>query len=156
MNAPTWLQGLESDWSNNPPAAPAPAKPMVKDGYHDCLIVSMKMDPVKPLIRTKLRFLDLDNLERDKIDFVSGRLDWLRSQLSRINADIENIKDLPAVLENQVGKIVTIFIKSKEGEKYQRMYFSKDTGNRIEIPINEFDSAQTWVENSGVADDWEA
>lgn len=139
-----WIKDIAGDWARGLEKAkdlPKVQKPL-PDGEHRAAIIQGSLDPNKPQIRFSLQFVDHENIVRTKVIFMTGDLSWTARELEVIGAAVEDPNQLEAAVAASVGKILNVYVKTKPGEKYSKIYFNSDTGQTIDLaPKNEDPSA---------------
>jgi hypothetical protein len=142
-----WLKGLREEWNSAQERLPSMRKvgPQIPNGTHKAVIISGDVDPDRPMIKFGLRFPDFKNIVRTKVIFVSGKLEYVLRELDTIGANTLDPETLEAAVKSSVGKVVEVYVNQKEGEKYAKMYFNKDLGERVELEAASSDDApENW------------
>lgn len=140
-----WINELTDAWDKTadlPDRVSESLESTLPNGNHKVLILSMDLDENKPLMRSRLRFLDLNNREVTKVTFFGGDLSYVKRELKSIGIDVFSMDSLTNTMPGTVGKVVEVWArKSKKNPKYSDIYFSKDLNETMTV---EPSGDETW------------
>jgi len=146
-----WLKELSDDWKSSTEKVKDLKKIsyILQDGNYKATITSAVVDEDRPMIKFGLLFPQQDGppIARTKVIFVSGKLEYVHRELGVIGCDTDDLSNLSETIQNAVGKIIDVTVRTPAGEKYAKIYFNRDTGERSDESFGggaNTDSPQDW------------
>jgi len=126
------LRQFDQDWNNT---EPAPSSGEVPDGTYEALVYAARITRSKSgerlMLEWELIIIEGEYESRKVWDYQflddPERFPWIKKRFNICNIHLPRLSDLPEKLENLVGSLVEITIKTKKqnGNEYRNVYFNR-------------------------------